>query len=107
MAGAGALEVVRSEDFVEYLLFPKETETKASSHDSTDTLTSLCNVVRCIVAENSNGYLWHRDPFNITTKDNDTEIVKDSGIYVVLELLEFKAAKRRLSFILQRTFQPG
>lgn len=61
-----ALEVVKSEDFIEYFLFPDFIE--ANENDKEGLLKELIQKINEIAKVFTSKYIWHKDPFEIRTK---------------------------------------
>jgi hypothetical protein len=63
---AGVLESVREEDFVEYYLFPFETEDiiNANEEGQQDVKVALSHV-ESIIRKYSQNYIWHKDSFSV------------------------------------------
>lgn len=61
------LEIVREVDFVEYYLFPIETEDiiNANEERQQDVKVALSHV-ESIVRKYSQNYIWHKDSFSVT-----------------------------------------
>jgi hypothetical protein len=78
---AGVLESVREEDFVEYYLFPIETEDiiNANEERQQDVKVALSHV-ESIVRKYSQNYIWHKDPFSVTAPLSLSSEQNDKGM---------------------------
>lgn len=72
-----ALEVVKSEDFIEYFLFPDLNE--AEENDKEGLLKDLIQKINEIAKAYTSKYIWHKDPFEIRTKPF-TSILSNSDV---------------------------
>lgn len=75
-----ALEIVRSEDFIEYFIFPVISET--SEGENVREFDELYQKINEIAKSYCSNYIWHKDPFNIKTKQFSTilnNLERDSG----------------------------
>lgn len=61
-----ALEVVKSEDFIEYFLFPDVNE--VDENDKEGMIKELVIKINEIAKVFSSKYIWHKDPFEIRIK---------------------------------------
>ena len=61
-----ALEVVKSEDFIEYFLFPDFNGT--DENDKEGLLKEIIQKINEIAKAFTSKYIWHKDPFEIRTK---------------------------------------
>jgi hypothetical protein len=63
---AGVLESVREDDFVEYYLFPFETEDIINANeDKQEDVKVALSQVESIIRKYSQNYIWHKDSFRV------------------------------------------
>lgn len=72
-----ALEVVRSEDFIEYFLFPDVNE--AEANDKETILKDLHQKINEISKSYASKYIWHKDPFEIRSKTFSSILSSSEG----------------------------
>ena len=62
-----ALEIVKSEDFIEYFIFPDINETNVNDKDKI--LKDLHLKINEIAKSFASNYIWHRDSFSIRSEN--------------------------------------
>lgn len=83
-----ALEVVRSEDFIEYFIFPDLNQ--HNENDKDEILKDLHQKINEIAKLYTSNYIWHRDPFTIRSK-NFSSILSSSESNGKLDCNRFMA----------------
>lgn len=69
------LETVRSDDFVEYFLYPKVEIKDVAEQERV--LSSLLKEANKLVENLSQNYIWHKDEFKLSVKTSQTNVLED------------------------------
>ena len=62
------MEFVREDDYVEYFLFPPKFNTPDTEPSEENELNSVLAEIRRHSETFTQGYIWHKDPFRLTTR---------------------------------------
>lgn len=68
-----ALEIVRSDDFIEYFLFP-QFEQLAEQQENEALNNVLLKAVE-IATSYTKDYIWHKDPFALTVRNRSSHLL--------------------------------
>ena len=69
------LEIIRSEDFLEYFLFPKLNTPNDESGSDEEALESVFQLVNQIATAYCDDYIFHKDGFKITKKIRNSHLL--------------------------------
>lgn len=69
-----AVETIKSEDFIEYFLFPKINQ--VSEDDERDALANLLQTIDEISNNFIKSYIWHKDSFNLKVRTRSSHLLK-------------------------------
>lgn len=73
---ANVLQTVRSDDFVEYFIFPVKDDDSCSTSEE---LVHLLNRILTFITPIVENYIWHKDKFSLRT-NIDSEL-GETGVY--------------------------
>lgn len=71
-----AVETIRSDDFIEYFLFPPALSGQATDDDERDMLVKLLQQVDEISNKFTASYIWHKDSFNLKVRTRNSHLLK-------------------------------
>lgn len=97
-----ALQTVRSDDFIEYFLFPNINGIDSSQND--DNLQTICEQIQQIATKYSESYIWHKDSFSCTPRFGNANLLTenqldDCGNIAYFDLFRFRHAHDKKSII--------
>ena len=71
------LEIVRSEDYLEYFLFPQLNVQSNQSENYEETLESVYQLVNQMTNDYCSNYIFHKDGFKLTKKIRNSHLLKE------------------------------
>lgn len=69
-----AVETIRSEDFIEYFLFPPIDQ--VSEDEERDTLGQLLQTIDELSGKFTRSYIWHKDAFGLKVRTRSSHLLK-------------------------------
>lgn len=75
---AAPLQTVRSDDFIEYFLFPNLNGTESSQND--DNLQTICEQIQKIATKYCESYIWHKDSFSCTARFGNANLLTENQL---------------------------
>lgn len=73
------LEIIRSEDYLEYFLFPQLNAQSNQSESNEETLERVYQLVNQIANEYCSSYIFHKDSFKIVKKIQNSHLLKEDA----------------------------
>lgn len=67
-----ALEIVRSDDFIEYFLFPSIDQELG---DEDEVLSDISKQVKELATAYASNYIWHKDPFAVKARNSNSHLL--------------------------------
>lgn len=96
----GPLETVRTDDFIEYYLFPDLSQIETEKND---TLQTICEQIQQIAIKHCENYIWHKDSFRVTPRYGNANLLTENPIddcgNLNKHLFLFSIFKQKLNFI--------
>lgn len=71
------LETVRTDDFVEYYLFPDLSQIETGKDDY---LQSICEQIQQIATKSYGNYIWHKDSFRVTPRYGNANLLTENQL---------------------------
>lgn len=74
-----ALEIIKSDDYIEYFLFPQLNAPSDELEVEENILKEVLVKVNNLAEEYCDSYIWHKDPYNFKVKNRNSHLLIDNS----------------------------